>query len=70
LWAEPNEIDDLENTKRVDDEERDEPPSLTSARGVPECEALNNHTPDNHGDNQNNDRINDRHKEWGIVRNR
>jgi putative Holliday junction resolvase len=44
--AEPDKIDDLEDTERVDDEEREEPPLLAGARGVPECEAFENYSPD------------------------
>jgi len=38
--AEPDEVDDLEDAKGVDEEERHEPLSLIAAGGVPESEAF------------------------------
>src|SRR3989344_2245949 len=64
----PDEIDDLEDAERVDNEERDEPFLLTAARRVPERVPLQDDGPERHH-KDNGDK--DAHQpwcEWGIER--
>jgi len=44
--TEPDEIDDFEDAKGVDNEERDEPPLLAIACGMPEREAFEDDGPE------------------------
>lgn len=54
--TEPDEINDLENAERIDDEERNEPTLLTVTRCVPKGEALYDDGPDRHYDDKRNKR--------------
>lgn len=46
FWAEPDEVDDFKDAARIDDENRDKPPHLIVASGVPESIALDSEYPD------------------------
>ena len=65
FWAEPDEVHDLEDAERVDDEKRDKPPLLAAARGVPEREALQDDGPERH---HKDDRDKNTHKLRGERR--
>jgi len=46
VGTEPDEIDDLKDAERVDDEERDEPPLLSVSCGVPKSISFENNGPE------------------------
>lgn len=66
--AEPDEVDDLKDAERVDDEEGDEPPFLAIAGGVPESEPFDNDSPERHDDDEGDEREHKFGREWGIKR--
>ncbi len=55
-FAEPDKINEIQNTERVDNEKRDKPPFLGVARGAPERVPLKNNRPQCEDDNQRNKR--------------
>jgi putative Holliday junction resolvase len=66
--AEPNEIHDLQDAKRVDNEERDEPPLLFAAGSVPESEPFKDQRPEDNDHHKRYERRKKRGLEWRIKR--
>ena len=52
LRAEPDKIDELEDADSVDDKQRDKPPGLAGACGIPEREALKDDRPDDEDEDE------------------
>lgn len=67
--TEPDEVDNLKKADGVDNEECDKPPFLTMACGVPECETLEDDSPEN-DDNDKGNKNAEKHRDERRVKRR
>lgn len=68
IFPEPNKVNDLENTERVNEEKGDEPPLLAAACGVPQCVSFNDNGPKGDKHQERKKREHKRRCERGIER--
>lgn len=65
--AEPDEIDDVQDTERIDDEQGDEPLFLLMTGGVPEREPFHHDSPEHEDDEKREEHAHDAEGERGVC---